>query len=111
MAELKHAALSPASLADRWRPAGKWQGGWIVRALAHSLSKRHELLAGLRATRCPTLVLRGSESQVDAAVAAGITAAATTATLRTIDGAGHWPWLEKPEAVSAVLEGFLRDHA
>jgi pimeloyl-ACP methyl ester carboxylesterase len=64
--------------------------------------------AGLRAVSCPTLIVWGERDPYFPASWAGAYAAALggAAQVRTIPGAGHWPWLDDPGVLDAVC-GFL----
>lgn len=57
----------------------------------------------LGAITAPALVLWGREDPfVDARFASGYAAALGDARLELVDGAGHWPWLDRPELVERV---------
>ena len=65
----------------------------------------------LRRIRCPTLLLRGSESQL--LTAEGARELAQTiphCELHEIEGAGHHVHLDRPDAVLHLVLGFLRRH-
>jgi esterase len=82
--ELKYDPEAPR----RWQPADLW--------------------AALCAIACPTLVIRGAESQVlSADVAERMTAAFPNARLVTIAGAGHPVPLDRPEAFERAVRAFL----
>jgi pimeloyl-ACP methyl ester carboxylesterase len=57
--------------------------------------------------RCPTLLLRGSESFLPDPAASGLLAHVGHADLRTITGAGHWLQHDKLDEVLAALRSFL----
>ena len=57
--------------------------------------------------RCPTLLLRGSESFLPDPAASGLLAHVGHADLRTITGAGHWLQHDKLDDVLAALRSFL----
>ncbi|MCH7342471.1 alpha/beta hydrolase [Pelomonas sp. CA6] len=60
------------------------------------------------ALRCPTLLLRGAESDLlTAATAEAMTQRGPRATLLTLSGIGHAPMLNKPEQIAPVKD-FLR---
>ena len=62
----------------------------------------------LRAITAPALVLWGSQDPfIPERFAHGYAAALGDATLELLDGAGHWPWLDRPELVHRAA-GFLR---
>jgi pimeloyl-ACP methyl ester carboxylesterase len=62
---------------------------------------------GLGRIACPALVLWGrADPYIPERFAHGYAAALGDATLELVDGAGHWPWLDRPEVVDRVA-GFL----
>ncbi len=69
------------------------------------------ILAGLAAVSAPVLVLGGERDALtgleSVATVAGSFAAARTAVLPR---AGHFPWVDEPEAFSALVGAFLREH-
>jgi len=65
----------------------------------------------LKALTAPALVLWGRhDPYVPERFAHGYAAALGDARLELLDGAGHWPWLDRPEVVERVA-AFLRDGA
>ena len=65
-----------------------------------------ELLA---AANLPVLILAGGKDQIiPIAKAQAIAASVKTATLATLDGAGHMPMLEQPEATTKAIQEFLK---
>lgn len=105
-------------------------GRWDERTQAHAAtadrqsSKRAELgfgvdiddvdvagvLAGLAAVTAPVLVV-GGERDALTGLAAVTTVAACFPTARTavVPSAGHFPWVDEPEAFCAAVAGFLRE--
>jgi pimeloyl-ACP methyl ester carboxylesterase len=60
--------------------------------------------AGLGAITAPALVLWGGRDPwIAARFGAGYAATLGDATLETVDDAGHWPWLDKPELAPRIL--------
>ena len=54
---------------------------------------------------CPTLVLWGLEDPyIGAEFGRAYAAALPNAELVELDGAGHWPWIDRPETVDLVLD-------
>lgn len=67
--------------------------------------------AATAALRCPTLVIGGSEDGASPPEVVRATAALIPgATYREIDGAGHLPCVEAPQAWAALVAPFLKDH-
>ena len=61
----------------------------------------------LGAIGAPALVLHGTRDRyIHARFAAGLAAALGNGRVEHVDGAGHWPWLDRPELVERVA-GFL----
>jgi pimeloyl-ACP methyl ester carboxylesterase len=59
--------------------------------------------ADLGAIRAPALVLWGADDPyIPARFAAAYADALPNAEARVVDGAGHWPWLQRPELVQEV---------
>jgi len=73
------------------------------------LQRRPDQQAGLRRIRQPTLVLCGGDDEVLPLRRHQHTAAMIPfADLKVIAGAGRWPTLQAPEAVTAALDVWLR---
>jgi len=65
----------------------------------------------LSALTAPALVLWGRhDPYIPERFAHGYAAALGDATLELLDGAGHWPWLDRPEVIERTA-AFLRDGA
>ena len=59
--------------------------------------------AELGSLTAPALVLWGTEDPyIPTTFASGYTAALGDAQLELVEGAGHWPWLDRPELVERV---------
>lgn len=56
----------------------------------------------------PALLIHGARDPRPASAAEHLACALPECHLEVIPGAGHWPWLEQPEAVGRALDGFLR---
>jgi len=64
--------------------------------------------ARLGAIEAPALVLWGEEDPyIPVAFADAYGAALPNATVERLSGAGHWPWLDRPDVVTKVVD-FLR---
>ena len=60
--------------------------------------------AGLGAITAPALVLHGAlDPWIEPRFGAGIAASLGDATLETIEDAGHWPWLDRPELCARII--------
>ncbi|KAF4406550.1 alpha/beta fold hydrolase [Streptomyces lycii] len=85
--------------------AGFWQGV--------DEAARQALLARLREVRCPLLVVTGELDALTGirageVVAASFPSASPEPVVRTLKGAGHYPWVDEPAALREVVEDFLR---
>jgi proline iminopeptidase len=63
------------------------------------------MLAGIQA---PSLVIHGEADVIPAASSARYAEALPNGSLRTISGAGHFPWAEEPAAFFPAVNAFLR---
>ena len=64
--------------------------------------------AALRDVRADVLIVVGErDALTGVAVARQFAAALPSAEIATIDAAGHFPWVDQPEAFSAAVESFL----
>lgn len=71
-----------------------------------------DLTTTTAALRLPTLVIAGSEDGATPPDLVAATAALLPgAAFHTLDGAGHLPCVERPEAYAALLTPFLKEHA
>jgi pimeloyl-ACP methyl ester carboxylesterase len=74
------------------------------------LMRRHDVLAELGAITCPTLVCVGELDPVTPVSAARRIVGAlppAKARLAIIAGAGHFPWMDAPDALWPILERFI----
>lgn len=69
----------------------------------------YDLTARLHSIDCPTLIVHGREDPIPVASSEAIAAAIPGARLAVIDGAGHVPYVEKPEPLFAEIRSFLRE--
>lgn len=119
-------AAEQQRLVRRTRPF--FYGRWDERAQAHAAdaevqsSARAELgfgtglddvdvpamLERLRAVDIPVLVLAGERDGLTGVAAAETVAASfPRATVQVLAGAGHFPWVDEPDAFRSAVEGFL----
>jgi pimeloyl-ACP methyl ester carboxylesterase len=87
--------------------AGAWDRGMSDAVLRLYRSADAQRLAeagsGLGELRCPAMVAWGLEDRfLGAELAVPYTARLPEATLLEVPGAGHWPWLDRPELIEAV---------
>jgi esterase len=99
-----------------------WTGRWIFRhdpelywivddAIGWSKEDSKQVWERLASISCPTLVLRGEESNLLSSEAAGrITAAIPNATLVEIPGAGHSIHSDAPDLFREAVLGFLEEN-
>ena len=66
----------------------------------------YDLLADIQA---PTLILHGAEDLLPVAAAQDMEEALPNGRLVVVQGAGHFPWLEQPDATRTALAEFLQD--
>lgn len=66
-----------------------------------------DVRAGLEKVKAPVLVIHGKQDPLESA--AEVHATFPGSTLVLIDGAGHFPWLEKPSEVYGPLIAFLAE--
>ena len=62
-----------------------------------------------RAIRCPVLVVRGEDGNLDAATAAQMAATNPNAEVVVIERAGHDVHLDRPDGLAGVIERFAQD--
>lgn len=74
----------------------------LTRSL-HALNQH----AVAKAVRCPVHILQGAEDFAPIENVEMLQALLPNATVTTIDGAAHLPWLDQPEGVAASVRGFL----
>jgi proline iminopeptidase len=73
-----------------------------------SLGPNWNLAPMLEDVRTPTLVIHGQGDPIPFASTAAYAHALPNGELRTIDGAGHFPWMEQPAEFFAVVNNYLR---
>jgi proline iminopeptidase len=68
-----------------------------------------DLAPELAAVRCPTLVVHGADDPIPVASSEAVAAAIPGARLVVLDGAGHVPYVEQPDALWAAVLPFLAE--
>jgi pimeloyl-ACP methyl ester carboxylesterase len=70
----------------------------------HRSAGREPARPGATAAQAPTLVVWGERDPwLPPALAGGFTASTPEVTVEIVPGAGHWPWLGRPEVVERVV--------
>jgi pimeloyl-ACP methyl ester carboxylesterase len=102
------AGLSDADL-DRLGEIGARVRPEVARALVDCWNSGLAGAAEKSVFRGPVMILRGSDDGLVTAELASATVSPRFASAKTvaIDGAGHWPHIERPSAVAAQLDEFL----
>lgn len=79
-----------------------------VVAAQHAMSHRIDSSSALPDIPCPTLVVAGTEDVITPpAITERMAGSIPNASMKLIEGAGHLPPIEKPEAFNAVVREFL----
>ena len=79
----------------------------INRSLIPTVEEEATLLAGLESCDVPFLVVHGSEDPRPAEGARLLADALPNATFHLIDGAGHLPWIERPDELRTLIVELL----
>jgi proline iminopeptidase len=87
----------------------EWPNEWLWRSReawreSFQAWDERERLASLEV---PMLVVHATEDLIPLSAAHDTAALAGDARLLSIDGAGHWPWLERPDVLIPALDTFL----
>jgi pimeloyl-ACP methyl ester carboxylesterase len=108
--------LGPRTLAERpevvaeVKRIGSAQRPAAIIAALQGLRNRPDATPTLSSLRVPTLILVGrDDSLTPPVIAEAMAAKVAEARLVVIDGAGHLPNLEAPEAFNEALRAFIRD--
>lgn len=81
-----------------------------VVAAQHAMANRIDSSSVLPEITCPTLVVAGTEDVITPpAITERMAGAIPGASMKLIDGAGHLPPIEEPEAFNAVVRDFLEN--
>ncbi|MGZ6300473.1 MAG: alpha/beta fold hydrolase [Candidatus Limnocylindria bacterium] len=94
------APAMPPMLSDRPGSRTAWTS-------IHDHLERRTLEAGLSAISVPTIVIHGALDPIPAVEAEHTAALLPGAHLRILPGVGHFPWLEQPGSVLALMEEFV----
>lgn len=82
-------------------------GGWMVYGMYFSMGQRHDYRPYLRKVDAPVLVIHGSEDLQSEKASRSYAEAFPNATFQVIDGATHFPFIERPAAFSSAVARFL----
>jgi pimeloyl-ACP methyl ester carboxylesterase len=85
-------------------------GGWGGRAAYFSMGRRHDWSGVLRAVAAPVLVVHGSNDLQPEASSRAYAEAFPNAQFRVIEGASHFPHVDRPDELAKVVGEFLRAH-
>lgn len=107
---LRGVGLSPAPLEPRGGSA--WEQAADLAALIRALGSTRAVVighsAGAAGVSLPTLVVAGGQDRfLTLRAARAVADGFAEARLAVVDDAGHYPWVERPEAFRAVLDPFL----
>lgn len=86
-----------------WPNEWLWRGRDARRASMQAWDERKRLPQ----LNVPMLVVHSSEDLIPYRAARDMAALAGNARLLSIDGSGHWPWLERPDVLLPALDAFL----
>ena len=82
-------------------------GGWMVQAMYFSMGRRHDYREALKAVSAPVLVIHGAEDLQPEAATHLYVEAFPNAQFQVIEGAGHFSFLEQPDAFAQTVSEFL----
>jgi pimeloyl-ACP methyl ester carboxylesterase len=103
---------TPVQLAELWRAMTADGGQQVMSRMLHYVADRRENLdrwtGALETTAVPLCFIWGPEDPVSGVhMLERIRERCAQATVVELDGIGHWPLLEDPEAVAEAAEAFL----
>jgi proline iminopeptidase len=109
------AAIVPAYFYDREKglafaasmPDGGFHADSHIPLFTQDAVKNYDLRASLAAFSRPTLIVHGHQDPIGDKTAEDIHALIRSSTLRYINECGHFPWLEQPDKMRAVVAEFL----
>jgi pimeloyl-ACP methyl ester carboxylesterase len=83
-------------------------GGWGVQTIYMSMGKRHDYCDSLQAVNAPVLIVHGADAPYQPEDASRSYADAfPNAEYRTVEGAGHFPFYNRPDAFAEIVAEFL----
>jgi len=82
-------------------------GGWMVQAMYFSLGRRHDYRNPLRAVTAPVLVIHGAEDLQAEETTRIYVDVFPNARFQVIEAAGHFSFLEQPDAFAQAVGEFL----
>jgi len=85
-------------------------GGWGGRAAFFSLGRRHDWREALRPVTAPVLVIHGSRDLQPEASSRLYAEAFPNAQFKVIQGASHFPQVDRPDEFAKVVGEFLQAH-
>ena len=86
---------------------GVSNGGWMVTAIYFGLGKRHDYRDALRAIHAPVLIVHGDRDLQPLAVSQQYAELLPDATLRVLEGAGHFMLEDQPTEFAELVRAFL----
>lgn len=95
-------AVVDIPLAEQGEP-----GGWMVQAMYFSMGQRHDYRGALKAVEAPVLVIHGANDLQTEETTRVYAEAFPNARFQAIEQAGHFPFLEQPQAFAQVVGEFL----
>ena len=85
-------------------------GGWGGRAAFFSLGRRHDWRGALHTVTAPVLVIHGGRDLQPEASSRLYAEAFPNAEFRVIQGASHFPQIDRPDEFAKVVGEFLQAH-
>lgn len=82
-------------------------GGWMVHAMYISMGRRHDYRGALKRIAAPVIVIHGSRDLQPEQASRAYVDAIPGAKLALLPGAGHFPFLDQPDAFGSVVGAFL----
>jgi len=82
-------------------------GGWMVYGTYFSMGRRHDYRSALKGIDAPVVVIHGASDLQPEQASRAYVDAIPRARLAVVPNAGHFPFLDQPEAFSAAVGRFL----